>query len=206
MQIDLNQLGRKFGKDWLFRGVSTQFSKGENIAILGPNGSGKSTFLKVLAGLVTPTEGTVLYTTENEVIPRDQMYKHISFSAPYAHLPEDLSPREFLTFHSNFKNFILDESISSILEKSGLSKSAWDKPMDRFSSGMKQRVRVIQGLFSQAGVLFLDEPTTNLDEEGIAWFEEMLLNTKTDTIRIIASNMASDVAQCEKTINIIDYK
>ncbi|RZK92016.1 MAG: ATP-binding cassette domain-containing protein, partial [Pedobacter sp.] len=98
MKIALNNVGRRFNKEWIFRNLSTEFTSGNSYAILGPNGSGKSTLLSVLTGSLTPSEGTLSFSDTKD-IPVEDIYKHISLAAPYLELVETFTLREIIDFH-----------------------------------------------------------------------------------------------------------
>jgi ABC-type multidrug transport system ATPase subunit len=87
MNISLNNVGRRFNKEWIFRNLSTEFTSGNSYAILGPNGSGKSTLLSVLTGSLSPSEGEISFSDTKE-ISVENIYKYISLAAPYLELVE----------------------------------------------------------------------------------------------------------------------
>ncbi|HWW42317.1 ABC transporter ATP-binding protein, partial [Pedobacter sp.] len=131
MIIDLNKAGRRFNQEWIFRNFSYQFKGGEQYAILGPNGSGKSTLLSLLTGSLSPSEGTITYS-EAKDIPVEQIYKRISFAAPYLDLIEEFTLQETISFHFKFKGFSAGMNAERVLERLGLAR-AQDKPLKYFS-------------------------------------------------------------------------
>ena len=159
MQIELNNTGKRYNTDWIFRKVSYRFLPGGRYAITGSNGSGKSTLLQVLAGAVLHNEGQIQYTFQGKAIDVASAFKHISIAAPYLELIEEMNPVEFLNFHASFKK--LTQPVNDILRYVQLGHAA-DKQVRYFSSGMKQRLKLAQAVFSEAPVLLLDEPLTNL--------------------------------------------
>jgi ABC-type multidrug transport system ATPase subunit len=130
-------------------------------------------------------------------------YKHFSIAAPYMELIEEMTANEFLSFHAAFKPLIADNKM--ILEETGLIKSAV-KQIRYFSSGMKQRLKLAQAFFSDTPVLLLDEPTTNLDADGIALYHSLIIKYGTGRLVIVSSNDEQEYDFCKDVIRIGDYK
>lgn len=203
MQIKLTGTGKRYNREWIFRHFDYEFISGKTYAVTGPNGSGKSTLLQVIAGSLSHNEGTVEMSSGKQVIADEDRHRHLSLSAPYLELVEEMTAREFLSFHRVFKPFSKpDEEILSIVE---LSKAA-DKQIRYYSSGMKQRLKLAQALFSRTPILLLDEPTTNLDEPGVALYRRLIGEHLQNKLVIISSNDSQEYEFCGEVINITDYK
>lgn len=226
MKITLTDVGKRFNRDWIFRHLDIEFTHENAYAIVGPNGCGKSTLLKVIAGAMVPSEGTLRYdlagaddcaqgilATKSLAASRvktpswqdNTMYRQLSFAAPYLELIEEMTLTEFLNFHHNFKPFISIINTSQIIAEISL-ESAAHKQIRYFSSGMKQRVKLAQAIFSDSAVLLLDEPCTNLDEEGISLYHELVKNYSLGRLLIVSSNERQEYSFCTQLINILDYK
>jgi ABC-type multidrug transport system ATPase subunit len=203
MNITLNNVGKRFNREWIFRHVDHQFISGKKYAITGANGSGKSTLLQVIAGSLTFNEGTIEAGSAQQTINNEQLYKHVSIAAPYLELIEEMTAKEMLAFHAQFKSLTI--TAEEILFIVGLEKAA-AKQMRYFSSGMKQRLKLAQAFFSNTPVLLLDEPTTNLDEEGIAVYQALINTYTADRVVIISSNDKQEYNSCDEVIAIGDYK
>ncbi|RYD79635.1 MAG: ABC transporter ATP-binding protein [Sphingobacteriales bacterium] len=204
MKIALNNVGRRFNKEWIFRKLSAEFTSGNSYAILGPNGSGKSTLLSVLTGSLTPSEGTISFSDKQD-IPIEDIYKHISLAAPYLELVETFTLKEIINFHFKFKNFALGVDANSLISVLGLEKSA-NKEIKYFSSGMKQRTKLALACCSDSPILFLDEPTSNLDVQGIDWYRELIEKFTKNRLTIIGSNQIQEYEFCNEQIQIADFK
>lgn len=204
MIIDLNKAGRRFNQEWIFRNFSYQFKAGEQYAILGPNGSGKSTLLSVLTGSLSPSEGTITYS-EAKNIPVEQIYKHISFAAPYLDLIEEFTLQETISFHFKFKEFSAGMNAEGLLERLGLAR-AQDKPLKYFSSGMKQRTKLALACCADTPMLLLDEPTSNLDTQGIDWYHQLISDFSADKLLVVCSNQEVEYSFCKHFIQVTDYK
>ena len=201
MRITLTDAGKRFNRDWIFRHLDHEFSPGHSYAITGSNGSGKSTLLQAIAGAIDLSEGRIGYDT----LPPDQVYRHLSLAAPYLEVIEEMTVTEFLTFHQGFKPFLPHLSVSDIIPQVGLEAAA-DKQIRYYSSGMKQRVRLAQALFSDTPLLLLDEPTTNLDADGISLYRRLTQQYGSGRIVIVSSNDHQEYDFCEEIINIMEYK
>jgi len=205
MQIVLSNAGKRFNRDWIFRKLDISFNSGTAYAITGPNGSGKSTLLQAIAGSINTTEGSIQYNINSKAIPADGMHKHISIAAPYLELIEEMTAAEFLSFHQTFKPFISGLSIASILQTVGLQDAA-DRQIRYYSSGMKQRVKLAQAIFSDVAVVLLDEPCTNLDASGYELYHQLINNYCTNRLIIVSSNDINEYNFCTTLIQIQDYK
>lgn len=208
MKITLTNTGKRYNREWIFRHCSYTFTSGKNYAITGPNGSGKSTLLQIIAGATLHNEGTIEYqATHNGQRTTDSMqhYKSISIAAPYLELIEEMTAKEMLDFHSKFKPLIQFLNIEEMLKIVGLEKAV-NKQLRYFSSGMKQRLKLAQAFFSNTPVLLLDEPTTNLDADGVALYQSLVNNYTKDKLVIVSSNVQEEYGFCEEVIKISDYK
>ncbi|MCY7293321.1 MAG: ATP-binding cassette domain-containing protein [Ferruginibacter sp.] len=205
MNISLQNTGKRFNREWIFRNFNYEFLQGNSYAITGSNGSGKSTLLQIIAGAALHSEGEIEYkaTTDNRQLTTENSYQQISIAAPYLDLIEEMTGNEFLAFHTSFKN--LTKPFAEILSAVGLQK-AGDKQIRYYSSGMKQRLKLAQAFFSNTSVLLLDEPTTNLDEDGIAIYKKLWQQNTTNRLVIISSNDKTEYEQCGTVIKIGDYK
>lgn len=204
MRITLSDAGKRFNREWIFRHLDYQFFSSNAYAITGPNGSGKSTLLQFIAGALMPSEGKLTYHYQND-IPVEEYYPLISIAAPYLETIEEMTANEFFRFHRSFKPLLSDFSIHQVLEKVGLHEAA-DKQIRYYSSGMKQRIKLAQAFFSDTPVLLLDEPTTNLDAEGIDLYHELIRDFCRERLVIVSSNDAAEYSFCKTVINMNKLK
>jgi len=205
MTITLSDTGKRFNRDWIFRHLDYKFLQGNSYAITGPNGSGKSTLLQVLSGSMTASEGTISWHQNETVIDVDHVFKHLSIAAPYLEVIEEMTAIEFLQFHHQFKQLLPDVSIREIIAEIGLEKAV-EKQIRYYSSGMKQRIKLAQAIFSQAPLLLLDEPCTNLDAKGYELYHNLIEHYAKDKTIIVSSNDVNEYSFCKEVISILDYK
>lgn len=144
------------------------------------------------------SEGKVLF----DDVPAEKHFSKISYAAPYLDLIEELTGLEFLQFQKTFKPLSIPEK--SVLESVQLLQ-AKDKQIRNYSSGMKQRLKLAQAFFSKAPVLILDEPTTNLDEEGVSLYKRLLASANKEII-IIGSNIQNEYAGADGVLHIENFK
>jgi ABC-type multidrug transport system ATPase subunit len=204
MRIVAENLGKRFNREWIFKNMSQTFESGNTYAIVGPNGSGKSTFLNVLWGQMPPSLGQLTYSKEGYPVPTEDIFKHVAIAAPYMELIDEFTLEEMVKFHFKFKKLrpeIQGHEIYDLMEL-GHAKT---KIISQFSSGMKQRLKLALAFFGQAEVLFLDEPTTNLDKNANVWYLKNLESARNKLV-FIASNQESEYPENSRKINIMDYK
>ncbi|WP_316790240.1 ABC transporter ATP-binding protein [Pedobacter frigoris] len=204
MTITLTNIGRRFNQEWIFRGIDYQFESGGKYAILGPNGSGKSTLLSVVLGNLSSSEGKVVYDHGKPVSVED-IYQYLSFAAPYVDLIEEFTLQETIDFHFQFKGLYDGISKSDVMDLLGLVKSQ-DKALKYFSSGMKQRTKLALACCTDSPLLLLDEPTSNLDVQGLSWYHELMREFSKNKLVIVGSNQEVEYSFCNHFVRIMDYK
>jgi ABC-type multidrug transport system ATPase subunit len=207
VRIEAQGLGRRYGRQWIFKDLSHDFRPGTATAVLGPNGAGKSTLLSILAGQLLPTAGEVRYELDGKPLPVADVPRQLAYCAPYLDLPEDFTLLELLAFHTRLKPLRPGISNADLVDIMYLQK-ARHQPVREFSSGMKQRLKLGLALYAAAPLLLLDEPTTNLDATGAAWYQEHVARVRqnADRLVIVSSNVPAEYAFCEAQVRITDFQ
>lgn len=204
ININLQNVSKQYNTEWIFSGISIEISPEKPTAILGSNGSGKSTLLQIILSAITPTTGTIEYIKNNLYINPEDAFRLMSISAPYTELIEEFTLSEMILFHSKLKPLLA--SPDEIIQICKLEKSTY-KLIRNFSSGMKQRVKLVLAILSEAPVILLDEPTSNLDQVGISWYNQILSKFLLNRTLIVSSNsIEHEYAFCKQIINLEDYK
>ncbi len=180
MKISVTNAGKRYNREWIFRSLDLELNSGKHWAITGHNGSGKSTLLQCIA---------------------ESLFQHIAICAPYLEVIEEMTATEFLNYHSSFKPFKEGWTAAKILEEIGLQKSG-HKQIRYFSSGMKQRIKLAQALFSNTDILLLDEPCTNLDQAGISLYKHLIDTLCQNRLVLISSNDPTEYASCTDEIRM----
>jgi ABC-type multidrug transport system ATPase subunit len=202
VQIILEDIGKKYENNWLFRHLNTSFEQNRSYAIIGDNGSGKSTLLKILANGIEPSEGNIVYSIKDiSILDQTKIAQSISFAAPYMLLSEDFTLSELLNYRYKFSSLIIN--IQEFIEYSYLQPHQ-NKRIKNFSSGMKQRLKLALAIFANTPILMLDEPCSNLDEKAKQWYTDMIDNYSKNRLTIIASNDKREYENCDILLNIND--
>lgn len=201
MKISVNKAGKRFNREWIFRNRDLTFNSPNHYAITGHNGSGKSTLVQCIAGALHLSEGNIVFELDNKTIAPEHVFKYISICAPYLEVIEDMTVVEFLDYHASFKPFQSGWNTQNIIEEVGLTKAA-HKRIRNYSSGMKQRVKLAQAFFSATPVLLLDEPTTNLDKQGIALYHHLIHTVCNERLVLICSNDAIEYESCSTIVSM----
>ncbi len=205
MKIVAEGLGKRFNREWIFKDFDFSFDQNHCFAVVGPNGSGKSTLMQVLWGQVPPSKGTVSFSNQATTIPPEDFYKYISVATPYMELIEEFTLREMIQFHFKFKKPATGHSTSDLMDLIELSH-ARDKQISNFSSGMRQRLKLGLAFFSDTPALFLDEPTTNLDNPGVNWYQVNLKKAMSSRLVLIASNVEGEYPETAIKVDLMGLK
>lgn len=204
MKILAEHVEKKFRQELVINNFNYTFEAGNSYALTGPNGSGKSTLLKILSQYSLPTQGTIEFIQNELIIPSDEAFRYTSFAAPYTELIEEFSPTELIDFLRK-SHFLPEQFDIEAFEAYAELKTSRTKLIKNFSSGMRQKVKLSLAMASQRPILFLDEPTSNLDGNAKAWFEKTL-KTQQNKLIILASNEPEEIKQCNHTLSILDFK
>lgn len=207
MTIQLSDIGKRFGKQWLFRNFNAEYTIGDRIGISGINGSGKSTLLQLIAGISLPTEGKLEYKDiDGASIDLNNLAGRLALISPYMDLPEQLTLSELYHFHASFTPFQDGIDLQKFQEIT-LLENKENSLVKSFSSGMKQRLKLGLCFLSQVKILMLDEPCSNLDHAGKSLYLRFLEEYSKDRIIFIASNEEdTELKDCNLRINLMDFK
>jgi ABC-type multidrug transport system ATPase subunit len=206
MEIIAQEVGKKFGNEWVIKNFNHHFTSDNPCVILGGNGSGKSTLLKIIAGFMQAGKGHISYKNNNVSINKEHVYEYISYAAPYLELVEEFTCIESIEFQQKFKPFINAIPAIEVLAISGLEYAS-HKTLKVFSSGMKQRLKLSLAILANSPVLLLDEPCSNLDSNAIDWYQNMLTQYAKDKLVIICSNhLQYEYQICKEQINTASFK
>lgn len=206
LHIQLNDIGKKFGKEWIFKNIHLSIDSGDKLVILGGNGSGKSTLLQIISGYVLPNAGDLNYNLDGKSIDKEEYQKYLSLASPYLDLIEDYTLEEIINHCAIYKPFLKNLDTAKIIELSGLSATK-NKFIKNYSSGMRQRVRLTLAILADCELLLLDEPVSNLDKNAIDWFKGLVKDYASHKTIIVCSNSIKEEFEfCTKELNVADYK
>ncbi len=192
LSLKLEAVTKRYSKAPVFSPISFEISSGNILAITGANGSGKSTLLKIIAGVTEPSKGVCSWSNGSKKLEPRDLQKELGYVAPYLELYNELTAIEHVQFVAELKgkkispDAALQELISFGLDKS-IAES--DRTMKQYSSGMQQRVRLAMAFICEPKILLLDEPSSNLDEQGIqTLFSRIEKAAANGVLVIIATN------------------
>jgi heme exporter protein A len=196
-RVTAGALSKKYGGVTVFSNISLSVRKGESLAITGRNGSGKSTLLEILAGVKTPSSGEVLYHSGDGVLPRGEIRGRLGFLSPRLNPYGELTGMENIRFASGSRG--REEDAEELLRRFELHPHR-DKPVRRYSTGMRQRLKIILSLLHDPDVLLLDEPGSGLDEAGRKTLGALIGESKENRILVIATNDEEEARFCGRGI------
>lgn len=204
--LTLQDLQKRFGRRLIFSNLSETYDKPGIYGISGPNGSGKSTLVKIIASLVTPEKGKVVHSSNGSVIPSEQLHHYLGFVSPYLVLYDEFTALENMEYINGIRGAQPDnERLIGLFEYFTLHNRRNDY-VKGYSSGMKQRLKLIFSLAHNPSVVILDEPVSNLDEEGKEKVYDLIRRESSERIFLVASNEKTDLALCSRVLNIQDFK
>ncbi len=204
--LSLDSLTKVFGRRLIFDKLTYEFKPGTVYGISGPNGSGKSTLSKIIAGIITPTHGKVVHKLGDEVIKVEHLHNHIGFVSPYLLLYDEFTALENLNHFAHIRGVEFDaERCDALLNRFDIYNRRKDY-VKTYSSGMKQRLKFVFAFMHRPNLLILDEPTSNLDNQGKDAVYQIIKDELKDNIIIIASNEDADLARCSEVIYLENFK
>jgi heme exporter protein A len=203
LSLTVTGVTKEFNRRLIFRDVSFALQPGRSIAVTGRNGSGKSTLVKIVCGLLSATRGTVTYSMNGSPIEVEAIRNHIGLVSPYLQMYDEFSGLENLEVLSRVRadKEVTSEMIGEALQTVGL----WERRKDfvrTYSSGMKQRLKYAFAIVHHPEVLVLDEPTSNLDTEGISMVERCVERQRSSGLLIVATNDAEEVNWCSDRVEL----
>jgi len=198
----VQNLVRRYGLRSIIRNVSMEVTAGDVVAITGRNGSGKSTLVRMLADVLSPTEGRIVWRLGQTDLGRDRLRQHVGFVAPYLQLYTEFTAWEHVVMVQAMRGLPFNRRRTDRLFEVMNLTDRRDDFLSDYSSGMLQRVRYICALTHAPAFLFLDEPTTNLDVRGIEAVQELIRSEVAARVTVIATNEIEDLAVCNKRLEL----
>jgi heme exporter protein A len=201
-QLTATELSHRFGARRVFAEIGFDVMTGRSMVVTGPNGSGKSTLLMVLLGLLEPSRGQVSYWADGSRLSADEFRRRCLLVAPYQSLYDQLTAEENLKFFASLRDLSpTGKELSEVLARVGLEGRGDDR-VDEYSSGMKQRLKLALVLALRPVFVFLDEPSTNLDESGKLVMRQVINDVRAQSVLVVATNEADEVALAEQEVSL----
>lgn len=201
-QVEVKHLSKAYTYRKLFTDINVIVPDRSVFVVLGHNGAGKTTFLRILCGLIPATSGEVVFTLDGKALSPSEKRAQIGLVSPDLELYGELTAVENLEFFSGVRGltFTLDKA-RELLEMVGL-KGRGNDYVGTYSSGMKQRMKYAYALLHDPYILVLDEPTTNLDEKGVALVDSVIRQHREKGIVIMATNEPREVSYADETLSL----
>ncbi|WP_216829697.1 ABC transporter ATP-binding protein [Alkalihalobacterium elongatum] len=200
--FQVNNLSKSFQSDHVIKDTSFSLEEGRCVALLGPNGAGKTTILKMLAGLLKPTEGNITF---EEFGTNDDFRNHIGYLSQYPVFHNWMSGQEFLEYAGKLCHLSREEAkerTAELIEMVGLY-DAKDRRIGKYSGGMKQRLGIAQAIIHRPKLLLLDEPVSALDPFGRREVLEMIRQLKAHTTILFSTHVLNDAEEVSEDIIIL---
>lgn len=202
IRIELNQVVRVFASRPVFKPVSFAAGAGRVVAITGPNGCGKSTLMRIAAGILRSSSGSVVITERGLPMPVEARRAAIGYAAPDLMLYPELTGVENLRFFAELRGFTLTRDVlAGLLKRVGLLGRGKDC-VSVYSSGMRHRLKIAFALSLNPPILMLDEPTANLDAAGGAMVRAVVTEHRASGPVLIATNETEELEWADEVVRI----
>jgi ABC-2 type transport system ATP-binding protein len=206
--IELRNVSKRYGPKTAVVGLNLKIEAGELFAFLGPNGAGKTTTIKMICGLLFPTEGEVFVGGFDVVRDGDRARELLSYVPDQPYLYDKLSGREFLQFIAELYGLgkdVAERRIGEMIDLFNLHDFV-DDLSERYSHGMRQRTVFAAALVHEPKVLIVDEPTVGLDPRSIRLLKDLLRKEANRGTAVFLSTHSLDIAQeLADRIGIVDH-
>jgi len=202
--ITLTKLSKRFDRQFVVSDVNLKIKQGEIVGLLGPNGAGKTTTLRMIAGVLPPSKGSVVID-ETNIETNGFVKKRIGFLPENNPLYEELTVEEYLSFWSDMKEIPKSErqeAIDFVVDRCGIAEIYY-RPISELSKGYRQRVGLSQAILTKPDILILDEPTEGLDPNQRQDIAALIRDLGKERTVIISSHVLSELAKIVNRMVII---
>jgi heme exporter protein A len=206
--IETHDLTKRYGYRWVLSGVDLCVKPGEFLVLFGPNGAGKSTLIRILCTLMKPSKGSAKVAGYDIADDPDGVRARIGLIGHSSYLYEDLTAVENMRFYLRMRGVdAIERRMSEALQMTGLERAVSNQ-VRTFSTGMKKRLCIARVVADPPHILFLDEPYSGLDEEGIRMLNGFLLTLKTEgcTVFMVTHHREQGIATGDRTLYLEDGK
>ncbi|MDP2209618.1 MAG: ABC transporter ATP-binding protein [Bacteroidota bacterium] len=206
IKLEVQNIKKIFNGRKIFSDINFQLENKSALAITGRNGSGKSTLVKILAGVLSPTNGQVDFYLNGKSIDLQNRYQYFGFVAPYLQMYDEFTAMENLELFARIRNIEVDKDYIDLLLKRVNLYERKDSYVREYSSGMKQRLKYAFALLHKPPLLILDEPRSNLDAEGISVVYQIIQEQKQSGCVVVATNDSEDIQFCNQEIDLNQFR
>jgi heme exporter protein A len=202
VRVELNDVAKSFNRRAIFDSVTLTVEDGHALCVTGCNGSGKSTLLRLICGLLRPSHGSVTITIDGMQHQPADVRHCFGLVAPDVALYGELTALENMVFFARVRGLPAESpAFEALLARMGLAGRSADE-VRTYSSGMRHRLKYACAMLHRPAILLLDEPSTNLDDEGIAVVRQVMAEQKKHGLLIFATNDTHEAALGDETVRL----
>ena len=203
LEITLNQVSKKIKNNWVLKNISYTFQGETLYGIYGYNGSGKTMLLRMISGLIRPTEGSV-FINDKKLHAEIDYPESIGVLIESPNFWKNYTGFEVLKTLAAIKKVISDDEIKNAMKRVLLDPED-KRTISKYSLGMKQKLGIAQAIMEHPDIILLDEPTNALDKKSVTQVRQILLEEKKrGAIVIIASHNSQDIDLCDQMIEVTE--
>src|ERR1700736_1573459 len=194
MELTIEHLSKRYGQNFALRELSLRCEPGM-LGLVGPNGAGKTSLMRMIATLLDPTEGTILWNGQDIRTHGEALRQVLGYLPQEFGIYREFSGRQFLRYLASMKGLpksIANKRVDEVIEVVNLEQVA-DRKLPTYSGGMKQRIGIAQALLNDPELLIVDEPTAGLDPAERVRFRMLLSSLTSNRIIILSTHIISDV-------------
>src|SRR5215470_2866803 len=194
MELTLERLNKRYGQQWALHQLSLRLSPGM-LGLVGPNGAGKTSLMRMIATLLEPTEGRILWNGQDIRIHGQALRQVLGYLPQDFGVYPEFTGRQFLRYLAAMKGLpaeLLKQRVDVVVEMVNLEQEA-DRKLPTYSGGMKQRIGIAQALLNDPELLIVDEPTAGLDPAERVRFRTLLASLTRNRIVLLSTHIISDV-------------
>lgn len=202
--ITLTNLSKRFDRELVVKDVNVKIEEGEIVGLLGPNGAGKTTTLRMIAGVLPASKGSV-QIDDSSIAVDNTLKKRIGFLPENNPLYAELTVEEFLSFWADMKEIPKNdqqEAIDFVVDRCGIEE-VYYRPISELSKGYRQRVGLSQAILTKPDILILDEPTEGLDPNQRQEIATLIRDLGKKRTVIISSHVLAELAKITTRMIII---
>ncbi len=202
LSLKLESIAKSFGTRRVFKDINLEVKPGQCCGVVGPNGSGKSTLLKIAAGLLSPTSGRITFFASDKEVSFENARQNLFWIAPDLEFYGELTALENLLLFARIRGLKKSKSeITEQINRVGLTQREHDQ-VASYSTGMKQRLKFALALVSEPEILLLDEPGSNLDQQGVEFVDGFIKQVKSKTALCLATNNPNETRYADFLVTL----
>jgi len=194
MELTIDRLSKRYGQRWALHQLSLRCEPGM-LGLVGPNGAGKTTLMRMVATLLEPTEGAILWNGQDLRVDAQVLRQVLGYLPQDFGIYPEFTGRQFLRYlaaMNGLPSSLIKRRVDEVLEIVSMEQHA-DRNLPTYSGGMKQRIGIAQALINDPELLIVDEPTAGLDPSERVRFRTLLASLTSNRIVLLSTHIITDV-------------